>query len=139
MTFQQPPPALGNQYEDDRVLRSYLRRTLTPETLLVIEPSLVEMGRLAGSDLYRMQLLEHAESWLTQARKEGQAALEAGARSFAMTLGRTMELALLIRHAQWSREQQADERAAARRFAGCGIDLLVARDPDDARVLFKGS
>ncbi len=26
--FNQPAPALGNQYHDDRVLRSYLRRAL---------------------------------------------------------------------------------------------------------------
>jgi acyl-CoA dehydrogenase len=26
--FNQSPPTLGNQYDDDRVLRSYLRRVL---------------------------------------------------------------------------------------------------------------
>ncbi len=52
MSFHQTPPILGNQYEDDRVLRSYLARTLPPEMLREIEPSLTEMGRLAGSDLY---------------------------------------------------------------------------------------
>jgi hypothetical protein len=55
-----------------------------------------------------------------------------------MTLGRTMELALLIKHAQWSQDHEADSRAtaAARRFANSGIDLLVDHALDDARTLF---
>jgi hypothetical protein len=82
--------------------------------------------------------LAHAESWLAQTRKKGQPALEAAARRFAMTLGRTMELALLIKHAQWSQDHEADGRAtaAARRFANSGIDLLVKHDPGDVRTLF---
>ena len=54
MQFQ-APPALGNQYEDDSVLRSYLRRKIPAEVLREIEPTLVEMGRLAGGELYQMQ------------------------------------------------------------------------------------
>jgi alkylation response protein AidB-like acyl-CoA dehydrogenase len=54
--FKQAPPALGNQYEDDRVLRSYLARVLPREVITEIEPSLFEMGRLAGADLYQFQL-----------------------------------------------------------------------------------
>jgi alkylation response protein AidB-like acyl-CoA dehydrogenase len=82
--------------------------------------------------------LAHAETWLAQTRKEEPPALEAAARRFAMTLGRTMELALLIRHAQWSQDHEADGRAtaAARRFANSGIDLLVDHDLDDAHTLF---
>src|SRR6266404_686193 len=82
--------------------------------------------------------LAHAESWLAQTKKEGQPTLEAAARRFAMTLGRTMELTLLIKHAQWSQEHEADGRAAAaaRRFANSGIDLLVEHDLGDVRELF---
>src|SRR6266699_2934040 len=67
MSFQQSSPGLGNQYEDDRVLRSYLARVL-PETMLSeIEPSLRELGRLAGADLYQMQLADRLnEPRLTQ-------------------------------------------------------------------------
>ena len=67
MSFHQSPPSLGNQYEDDRVLRSYLTRVL-PETILSeIEPSLKEMGRLAGGHLYQMQLADRLnEPKLTQ-------------------------------------------------------------------------
>src|SRR6201991_1400029 len=67
MTFQQTPPTLGNQYEDDRVLRSYLARVFPPEVLSEIGPSLVEMGRLAGAELYQLQLADRLnEPVLTQ-------------------------------------------------------------------------
>src|SRR6266404_959406 len=71
MSFQQTPPALGNQYEDDPVLRSYLARTVPADILRDIEQSLFEMGCLAGGDLYQMQLadrlneptLTHWDAW----------------------------------------------------------------------------
>src|SRR4026207_1809263 len=67
MTFQQAAPTLGNQYEDDRVLRSYLARVFPPDVLTEIEPSLIEMGRLAGADLYQLQLTDRLnEPKLTQ-------------------------------------------------------------------------
>jgi hypothetical protein len=71
--------------------------------------------------------LDHAEIWLTKIEKEGQEKLEANARRFAMTLGRTIELALLIKHAQWSQDHEGDLQAtsAARRFAASGADLLI--------------
>ena len=37
MLFEQMPPKLGNQYEDDGVLRSYLARALPGEVLREIE------------------------------------------------------------------------------------------------------
>ena len=37
MAFLQTAPVLGNQYLDDRVLRSYLRRVLPPAVLGAIE------------------------------------------------------------------------------------------------------
>ena len=54
--FQQDLPTLKNQYDDDRVLRSYLARVLPPDVLRDIDESLSEMGRLAGGELYEMQL-----------------------------------------------------------------------------------
>lgn len=70
MQFQEPPE-LGNQYEDDHVLRSYLARVLPPDMLREIESALSELGRLAGSELYEMQLadrlnepvLTHWDAW----------------------------------------------------------------------------
>ena len=64
--FNQPPPELGNQYDDDRVLRQYLARVLPKDVLADVEPSLREMGELAGGVLYRMQLADRdAEPTLT--------------------------------------------------------------------------
>jgi acyl-CoA dehydrogenase len=53
--FTQAPPRLGNQYAEDRVLRSYLARTLPPEVLSEIEPELASLGELAGGELYELQ------------------------------------------------------------------------------------
>ncbi|HMQ32455.1 MAG TPA: acyl-CoA dehydrogenase family protein [Chloroflexaceae bacterium] len=65
--FQQQPPAMGNQYADDRVLRSYLRRALGPALLGQVEPELAQMGELAGGELYRLQLADRRnEPALTQ-------------------------------------------------------------------------
>ncbi|WP_437964789.1 acyl-CoA dehydrogenase family protein [Sorangium sp. So ce260] len=58
MAFYQDPPSLGNQYDDDRVLRSYLARVLPREVAASITPSLREMGELAGGRLYRLQLAD---------------------------------------------------------------------------------
>ncbi len=67
MAFVQPPPELGNQYTDDRALRSYLARALPGDVLREIEMSLTEMGEFAGGELYRMQLADRAnEPVLTQ-------------------------------------------------------------------------
>jgi alkylation response protein AidB-like acyl-CoA dehydrogenase len=67
MPFQQSPPTLGNQYEDDRVLKSYLARVFPIDMLREIEGSLAEMGRLAGADLYQLQLTDRLnEPRLTQ-------------------------------------------------------------------------
>lgn len=71
MTFQQQPPSLGNQYDDDLALKSYLRRVLPTDVLHDIEPELSELGRLTGDQLYQMQLadrinepiLTHFDAW----------------------------------------------------------------------------
>lgn len=51
----QPPPELDNQYETDRVLRSYLHRVLPDEVHAAVEPGLRAMGKLAGGELYALQ------------------------------------------------------------------------------------
>jgi len=87
------------------------------------------------------QAVAHAASWLVEADSMGRDATEAGARRFAMTLGRAMELALLVDHAAWQLEHQGDARgvAAAKRFLRHGVDLIV--DTDDlaeSRALANG-
>jgi acyl-CoA dehydrogenase len=56
--FNQPAPQLDNQYTTDRVLRSYLARVLPAGMLAVIERELVELGELAGGELYRLQIAD---------------------------------------------------------------------------------
>jgi len=79
----------------------------------------------------------HAAEWLSEAHAAGGPAVEAGARRFAMTLGRATELALICRHAQWALDTHGDRRAraAAIRFAQTPLDRIVWTDPDDAALL----
>jgi len=86
----------------------------------------VRDARLADAGSVVRSALEHAMSWLNEAERAGGPVLEAGARRFSLTLGRMMELALLIRHAQWAQDHERDGRAtaAARRFASSGVDLI---------------
>src|SRR5262249_33840560 len=74
--------------------------------------------------------VRHATTWFGDAMPQPER-LEAGARRFALTLGRTLELALLAQHAQWCLDHGFGPRtaAAARRLALAGIDLI-----DDASI-----
>ena len=94
-------------------------------TAAAVHPTLTAPARTA------LAAIDRAEAWLASTQRRGLPALEAGARRFALTLGRTMELALLIEAAQWAIEHQRDGRAAsaAVRFASAGVDCLDA--PDD--------
>jgi hypothetical protein len=83
-------------------------------------------NRLKAAARVASLAMQHAGAWLKMAGREGQAAMETGARRFALTIGRAMELALLVKHAQWSLDHEADQRSAssARRFASAGVDLI---------------
>ena len=63
--------------------------------------------------------------------------MESGARRFALTLGRALELAYLSAHAQWCLDHGRGGRAAAaaRRFALHGVDLVTEAPYDDTRLL----
>ncbi|WP_163988357.1 acyl-CoA dehydrogenase family protein [Pyxidicoccus caerfyrddinensis] len=81
--------------------------------------------------------LDHARAWVSGAMGNP-ATLEAGARRFSLTLGRTIELALLCNHAQWCLDNEHGPRskAAARRFAQHGVDLIWDEmNADDVRLL----
>jgi acyl-CoA dehydrogenase len=83
--------------------------------------------------------VQHAGRWL-QASGDERPLLEAGARRFAMTLGRAAELALLVDHAQWCLDHRKGERAlaAARRFAQSRIDLIEDDDfTGESRLLVE--
>ncbi len=72
-----------------------------------------------------MDWAKRAEEWFSAASSLGSASVERGARQLAFALGRAMQLALLVRHAQWSIENEDDGRTAlaAKRLAAAGIRL----------------
>ncbi|MEO7094647.1 MAG: acyl-CoA dehydrogenase family protein [Polyangiales bacterium] len=83
-------------------------------------------ARLAEAGQAAIHAVAHAKAWLLEHPMD-RATLEAGARRFALTLGRSLELALLVRHAAWSVKHERDgrARASALRFARHGVDLLA--------------
>ncbi len=81
--------------------------------------------------------LASCKKWLVSASGDRDA-LEFGARRFALTLGRCLELGLLCQHAQWVCERDGNAGragAAARRFAAAGVDLIRPMSFDDAALL----
>jgi len=66
MPFLQAAPMLSNQYLDDRVLRSYLRRVLPPAVLAAIEGDLTELGEYAASAWKQARARERCEPKLTR-------------------------------------------------------------------------
>jgi hypothetical protein len=94
-------------------------------------PALSEAGQIA------QEATDQALRWLHQAMERGQPAVEAGARRFALTLGRSLALALLVEQAQWSLDYEQDGRAqaAACRFAQSPVDLTRALTAEDSFAL----
>jgi alkylation response protein AidB-like acyl-CoA dehydrogenase len=72
--------------------------------------------------------IAHAQSWLGETYGKDPESVEAGARRFALTLGRSLELAILVRQASKSPSKRAV--IAATWFASNGVDLIRDRDPD---------
>lgn len=67
MAFYQTSPTLGNQYTDDRVLRSYLARTLPDDVRAGVTADYDSLGELTGGELYALQLADRLnEPSLTQ-------------------------------------------------------------------------
>lgn len=73
----------------------------------------------------------HAASWLRSTATRGTPVLEAGARRFALTLARSMALALLCNHATWAWNTRNDRRptTAALRFLSHGVDWIDDNPP----------
>jgi alkylation response protein AidB-like acyl-CoA dehydrogenase len=59
--FYQTPPFLGNQYDDDRVLRSYIHRVLPREMLAQVEPELRRLGARVAGDILALGEAAEAE------------------------------------------------------------------------------
>ena len=96
----------------------------------VTDPGLARPSEIARA------ALRHAVAWARAALSEPER-LEAGARRLAMTLGRSLELALLAEHAQWCLDHGFGPRAAAaaRRFALSVVDQISDAVADDTRLL----
>jgi alkylation response protein AidB-like acyl-CoA dehydrogenase len=58
--FAQDPPKLGNQYDDDNLLRSYLRWRLPAKVYAEVEPDLRRLGGRVATDI--LALAEEAEA-----------------------------------------------------------------------------
>ncbi|KTD09112.1 acyl-CoA dehydrogenase [Legionella gratiana] len=54
--FFQTPPCLSNQYDDDRLLKTYLEWKLPPPMLTEIQPELYHLGQRAIEDIYQLGL-----------------------------------------------------------------------------------
>jgi alkylation response protein AidB-like acyl-CoA dehydrogenase len=52
--FFQDGPRLGNQFDSDAVLRTWVERALPPDTRRTVEPELREMGELAATTLLEL-------------------------------------------------------------------------------------
>jgi len=80
---------------------------------------------------------QQADAGLDAAAAQGDALVEAGARRFALTMGRSLALALVARHAQWALDAERDERplAAALRFEQHGVKLTAPEDLGLSRSL----
>jgi alkylation response protein AidB-like acyl-CoA dehydrogenase len=99
----------------------------------VKDPALAEAGQRAR------HAMGAAAKWVDVASKQGTDEAEAGARRFALTLGRAAELALLVRHADVALAAgDRRPRAAALRFAQTPIDQTAWMDREDAALLARG-
>jgi len=92
-------------------------------------------GPLARTASDAANAIERALRWLMETGGTSPLDVEAGARRFALTLGRSLALLRLAEHAEAT--GQADARAAAERFASAPFDLLAA-PRGDVRLLALG-
>ncbi len=96
-------------------------------------PELLECVQQAES------ALTHATRWLTRAQPD---VLEAGARSYAMTIGRAFALLLMARHGQWLLDHGGERRGCLSAIVFCrrGVDMIDDRvDPALSRSLMQQS
>jgi len=91
--------------------------------------------RLAVAGAKAMAAVEHVAQWI---RERGDAVqVQSHARRVAMTIGRALELALLVEHAAWELDATGSRStlAAAVRFAAAPVDLLIEVEHRDSRLL----
>lgn len=100
-------------------------------------PELAELGRAA------IDAAERAVRWARDAAGADRPLLEAGARRFAFTIGRSLALALAVEHAAACSGTDAARRTVdvARRFSERGLDAVSGFrvDPSTARAVAFGT
>ncbi len=96
----------------------------------------LEDDRLRRAAQPATEAVESATAWLADTL-ETPSALQAGARRFALTLGRALELLLTARHAQWCLDHDQDERSlfAAERLAERPLNRIGSPSREGARRL----
>ena len=109
-------------------LRAWSDRVRTAATAGT-DPRLAEPGRTAQA------LLEDVTGWV--ARTIEPERRQAGARRFALTLARSMQLGLLVEHAQWALDHEGDQSfaAMARRLARMPLDPVVPGSTTDVDAI----
>ncbi|MGH8186310.1 MAG: acyl-CoA dehydrogenase family protein, partial [Steroidobacteraceae bacterium] len=121
----------------DAVLRGELSRALPVLEARVEQcAQQVRDQRLAAAGARSVEAMRRVGPWLTSHGDAVQS--QAHARRVAMTIGRALELALLVEHAQWELDSGAGSAsvAAAVRFACSPVDLLAEIRPEDSSLLF---
>ncbi len=110
-----------------------LQHYLTAIRSLAAQVSLAELESVVKAIRESTTLIAE---WI-QKRSGNKEELQAGARGLAMSMGRTLALALLARHADWSFRAEHDPRPvnAARRFARLGVVRLSENTLSEARML----
>jgi hypothetical protein len=114
-----------------------------PDVVAALEALLEErVGSIADPELRAVgekarTAIRRANGWLAETFGTAPMDVEASARRYALTLGRSLELALLAHHADWSLAHEKDVRAkhAALRFARSPFDLLAPRPRDESLAL----
>jgi alkylation response protein AidB-like acyl-CoA dehydrogenase len=83
------------------------------------------------------QAIAKAVRWLSKTFADAPLDVEAGARRFAMTLGRSLSLLLFAEHADWALRVEGDgaRRAACLVYAGLPFDLVRDVPRADARLV----
>ena len=106
-------------------LRARVEQAITPAT---------GDERLAAAGQQASAAIEHVFAWLSN--NDDPRRLQANARRIAMTMGRALELSLLIEYAAASADAATDV-AAVRRFAAAPVDLLTDINSEDSARLIE--
>jgi hypothetical protein len=121
----------------DAVLRTDLDRGLAAMRERVERAlATVRAPRLMQAVQIARELFARADEWLAQTK--AQPVLQAGARRLALTIGRSLELALLLEHAQWSLDEEKSEMTLvlARRFSRKPMEQIDSAPAAESDALF---